>query len=152
MHFANNCSTCFADICCRLKLCFCLLPWINKMLIFDYFSFTAYFGSLLFLFHSRWELVKVCFCVCVWVLGSVCLCECDFSLKVELKETTICYAAVLELFFKSCSSRTIFCILSTTFTPSLVVALFFFVVVVISILQKAVPVLIFVVVVYFCCL
>lgn len=45
--------------------------------------------------------------------------------------------------FKSCSSRTIFCILSTTFTPSLVVALFFFVVVVISILQKAVPVLIF---------
>lgn len=146
MYFANNCSMCFADICCRLKVWFCLPSWINKMLIFDYFSFTALFESFFFLFYSRWELVKVCLCVCS---GDLFLCVCDFSLKVELKETTICYAAVLELFFKV--------VVVELFLYSVYHLVFFhlwlfFFVVVISILQKAVPVLIFFVVVYFCCL
>lgn len=129
---------CFADICCRLKVCFlCFLVWINKMHSFDYFSFTAQFESFLFHFFSLWELVKVCECF------GFCLCEC-FQFKSRAKRDHHILRCSTRVFLLSCSSRTIFslfCILCTT--------CFFFVftcgcfVVVISILQKAVPVLIF---------
>lgn len=74
---------------------------------------------------------------------SLCLCVCVFSLKVELKETTIRYAAVLELCcFKvvvvvELFSSSVFC------APHCILSLVVAFVVVISILQKAVPVLIF---------